>query len=147
MGSKLGGRGCHAGVNSKRRKGERSVSSHVQSNQIENPSHIQIQRLLTLPVLKLLKRPAPTTGRIGNKNIHASVPDLALAVPLQLLHFTFHLTDESLNLVGMPDVGGDGDGMAGDVGDGVEFVGGGGEVRSVAGRDDDHGAAGLEERG
>lgn len=77
------------------------------------------------------------------------MPDLALVVigPLQLPYFTFYLADESLDLVGMSDIGGDGDGMAGDVGDGVEFVGGGGEVRGVAGRDDDQRAAGLEERG
>jgi hypothetical protein len=112
--------------------------SHVQSNQIKHASHIEIEGLLTLVILKVLKGSTPTSGGVGDEDINA---DDSL---VQFPHFALNIAHEFLDLICVADIGGNGHGTAGDSVDGVEFVSCCSEIRWVPGCDDDQRAPCLE---
>lgn len=104
-----------------------------QSDQVKDSADVQVQRLLTLPILKGLKGASPTAGGVGHEDVHT------LAT-----HLLFDVADKLFNLVGMPDIGGHGQCSARDVGDGIELRRGLVEIRRVSRRDDHQLAAGLQ---
>lgn len=73
----------------------------VQSHQVENTPDVEVECLLTLPVLKVFERSAPATSRIGDEDVNAFLPVLD--------HFGLDILDELLNLIGMTYIRRDGD--------------------------------------